>query len=242
MVRAVDDDFKRLVDFISTYSTSKIIELEGFVPSTRITHKHYVPLLQILAETNKLATSRELTFFGDQIGPYSKSILYLQECVSDIGCSLFCSINGAYKPADMLLRSAIENFMKFAVGASAKKVYRMKNVYEIFELFQANKAFDVVDKKVYELIRFLYVELCKTTHTASVTQMAKIHSLNSFPGFHQAKYGCWVKNSTQLIVAFSAIIVAGNKNIYLGAHYKSREIIEAVLPKPVLRKILAGEI
>lgn len=91
---------------------------EEFVDEFKKVHKKALGYLVIYSEMEKQnITRRHLD---------NKALFYLKESVSDVLQSVFAWVNGAYKAADLLLRSSIENFNKAIIGNVNNDVYTEK--------------------------------------------------------------------------------------------------------------------
>jgi hypothetical protein len=90
-----------------------------------------------LARVVSLLSSRDkkrLNLCDVKIAKDSRELVFLKECVSDIGSGFFCCFHGTYKPAHMALRSGIENFMRFIAGAFDSGAITTTSIFELFDI------------------------------------------------------------------------------------------------------------
>jgi hypothetical protein len=240
MPRAIDDDFSELMEFISSYSLENVIHDQEFLSCATSGHKSYVSLLYLSSQSQFLAKRGALTAYHQKIETHSITLAYLQESVSDVGSGLFCCFHGAYKPANMALRSSIENFLRFSAGIFDKKAVETTSVFDLFDIAKTTPAFIGIGKSFHSRLRSVYSDLCKDTHTSTLENMAGIHALNHFPSFEGQSFDLWSKNAKLVVTAIGSVIVLMSPDILLKAHFKAQEIIELIVAPQVKKALWSG--
>jgi hypothetical protein len=240
MSRIVDEDFDKLTEFIKYYSLVKVVNDNDFLLHLKSGHRSYIGLLYLWSHCQFLLSKGKLEFHGIAVEKDNPAMAYLQECVSDVGSSLFCCFHGAYKPAGMALRSGIENFLRFSGGLADENALKTTSVLELFEISAKAPQFLGSAKKFHSQLRALYSELCKDTHTASLDHMGGVHALNHFPKFEPTKFKIWSNQTKQMVVAIGTVLTLASPTLYLKAHFKTKEIIEPILANKDRERILAG--
>ena len=169
MSREVEQDFEKVVQFYNDYSMSDITEQEGIEKQLKCMHRKLYSYMIFLGEQENAGIFDETT------------LAYQKEVVSDMIMAFFCWSNGVYKPAKLLLRSGIENFVKAIVYTYCPEIVQNKNVYEVFELAKKQSPFlDAYSAMRFDNIHAKYADLCATVH-GSMDKLASIGGLIRFP-------------------------------------------------------------
>lgn len=235
MSREISNDYKELIDFFKQYSISKVALEKDYISIISRVHKRYFIYLTIVTELAFLSKNIPLTptFINNQLD-------YLKESCSDIGNAIFCLINGSYKPANLILRSSIETFLKGFNSDEYTDIVSEKSVYKIFNNTKALPIFqDEPFKTSINEIHQIYVKLCEETHTADVLNMAHITSMNYFPKFDKRKAEEIADNITKLINNYTSLLLLKYSNYYHKMHYKNKQNILSIISSEVNR-ILQG--
>ena len=240
MPRAVDDDFLALGEFINSYSLKTAMADHDFVVCLKHGHRTYFCLLHFWSHMQFLACKGKLSIDGVEVTPENPILVYMKECVSDIGSGLFCCFHGAYKPASMSLRSSVENFLRFYAGLSDPEALKTSSVFDLFDVAAKTQQFAGAGKKFRFQLRGVYSELCKDTHTASLDHVARIHSMNYFQRFESNEFKRWTKLSNQVVVAVATVLTLASPKLLLKAHFKTQENIEPIIATKERKALLAG--
>lgn len=175
MTREIKGDFDKLVKFINEYNLSKIIDDDFKVYLSQM-HKKYYAMLLFVTELNSLKDKN-----GNNILE-NKQKEFILETISDLGNAVFLIINGAYKPSRLILRSAIETFLK---GFSIKIIIdidKEKKIYKMFDRISDISFFEEpTNKEFFNILKQLYSKLSKDIHTADINHMQHTSTLNYFP-------------------------------------------------------------
>lgn len=177
MSREIRTDFNKLLDFIENYSLSEQLTDPKYKYSLTQIHKKYYSLLTFVMEI-KIMTDND----GNNIIS-GKQKDFILESVSDIGNSVFLTINGAYKSSKLMLRSSIETFLKGISIDCLDKIDEEKRIYQMFDQISEIDFFknDNINKELFIKLNSLYAELSKDIHTAGLDQMQHTSSLDYFP-------------------------------------------------------------
>lgn len=153
MSRYIQQDFKKLLSYFERYSLKNVITDKEFLGNAKCIHRK---LLSILILSNELEAQNGLNEIENK---------YLKEVCSDLILAFFCWANGAYKPAELQLRSSIENFIKALIYRTNTTIISTKNVYEIFDIASNSAIFNnKVCKKHFNALHNEYSNLCAFAH------------------------------------------------------------------------------
>ena len=221
------------------YNISKNLSYNKYTASLKKMHKCYF---------SAITWNAELIHNKDQfvliIPDSNDDIAYrLTESVSDLGSSFFNWSNGNYKASRVLLRVAIENFIRGVSALEEKKQLSEKNVYKLFDnasnqniLKQNNKI-----KSCYKSLHADYKLLCKDAHTASVQNMAHLTSLADLPAFEADKSedtaSVFVRTSKNITSIFCLLF----NQFYQNMHHRNRENILNCLSRDIKPFVSAPE-
>lgn len=156
MNRLLQNDFERLITYFNEYDLKEIASKEAFKRNSKIIHRK---LYAFLVLTNEL---EEQGILSDENNIFK---MYFKEIGSDLILSFFCWVNGAYKPAELQLRSSIENFTKAFVYSELPQILQIKSVYEIFDSASSSNVFcNKICSKHFKGLRNEYTFLCAFVH------------------------------------------------------------------------------
>ncbi len=240
MAREIDADFLQLTDFLKSYRLDGIEQKPDQLKVVRAAHKAYLPFLQFWAICLDKAGRGAFQFLGKGITSESPELPFLRETVSDTGSGLFCCLHGAYKPGHMALRSAIENFLRFASAPFDPSALTTTSVYDLFDLAKATPSFADSRKAYLSQLRSCYVSLCKFSHSATLSHMAGIHALAHFPSFDAKAFQGWLELANACMCCIATVTVICAPLIYLDSHFAAREMLDQLLPQPERILLLRG--
>lgn len=177
MSRLIGDDFNRLITYFNEYNLKTVITKDAFERNAKSIHRK---LYAFLVLTNELEQQSILSSSEDILRKLFKEI------GSDLILSFFCWVNGAYKPAELQLRSSIENFVKAFLYKQFPQIIMTKSVYEIFDLAENS---DIFNNKIcyshYSVLRNEYASLCAYVHS-SMDKLAQNEALIQLPKYNNA--------------------------------------------------------
>lgn len=113
MTRECISDFEKLKSFINGYEIVKNLQEAEYTSSLKKMHKCYFASITWNAEL----LNHKTRFFEAESRSTEDIVFRLSEVVSDLGISLFNWLSGGYKACNVMLRVAIENFIRSAGAA-----------------------------------------------------------------------------------------------------------------------------
>lgn len=232
MNRKIKNDADKLINYFKEYTLEDIFTNEGFKNKYRMVHKKALGYLVLFAEI-EIQNKKKNTFS-------EKSMFYLKESVSDVLQSFFTWVNGAYKGADLLLRSSIENFNKAIIGNYNNQVYVEKSVYKIFDMASQRSEYQsmMTNESFYDVLHRVYVELCKSTHTATNDDMDHITAMNLLPKYDDDKAEDYMNLMILLLDAYLGFFLANYKEFVDKMYRENMDIFYDVLSKNIIRNIV----
>ena len=172
MSRRIGEDFAAFSGFLKKYNLKSFSSEEKQIEIYKAMHKKLYGLLIFVAEfkLQKVSVSSEP---------------FLTETTSDLLLSLFCTIQGMYKPAKLQLRCSIENLLKALIIISDPHIVEEKSVYEIFNAAKNDRHFSTQfgTKRLVD-IQNDYATLCRTVH-GDPTVMHPISALQFLPQYEE---------------------------------------------------------
>ena len=178
-MRRVDVSFDELFNFLSTYNLAPIAQDRKLYADLKSAYRRYRPLLiwhhylshSAAWETNAQRRTAFLDFYT--------------ECVSDAAQSILIASQGMYKPAHLILRSAVENHFKCIGILHGIDVTSITNVFSLIDAVKETSVAKstVVGKNHFQWLRTEYSRLCNHVHTANQLHMAKTNLLGVFPRY-----------------------------------------------------------
>lgn len=237
MTRECRSDFVALKKYIGQYSISNNLRDDAFLEPLKNMHKYYFSMVTWDAEMQQRS--------GDILLAYKdctdEMLFRISESVSDMGASLFNWMNGSYKTSRIMLRVAIENFIRSISAIEDKSQLSEKNVYSLFEkaagmaIFSSNQ----VIKHAFNQLHSDYKTLCKDTHTTTAANMEQMTSLAGLPVFKKQKAeNCkviYVRVAGNISCIFCIIFA----DVYHEMHHRNRENILNSMSKKI-RPIISG--
>jgi hypothetical protein len=133
-----------------------------------------------------------------------------------------------YKPANLVLRSGIEAFVK-AIGIAAdQKVLTITSVFEVFGIVASVDLIrdNALTSRCYESLYTEYKELCKYAHNAGPSYMSLTSAIGVFPKYNEADFELFGKRSRGIIVNMCSILaIFFNFPTFTVGHPNSLKII-----------------
>jgi|GEM_PF-2957200 len=228
----IRDDASELMEYFKSYSLEANFNDSKFTEDYKIVHKKIFGYLVLYCEIEN--QNKNIIVFNEQ------ALFHLKESVSDILQSLFAWVNGAYKSADLLLRSSIENFNKAIIGNKNIDVFTEKSVYKIFEMAEALPEYqkEVLNNSFAVTLHRVYAELCKSTHTATSADMEHITALRLLPKYDRNQSNEYKNSIIALIDSFLGFFLANQAEIIHRMYRKNSDTIFDVLPRNVIKDIV----
>lgn len=225
MSRVLSEDFEKLLLFIKSYSLK--IDDKDTKEKVSQMHKKYFSYIALIYEL-KDAKVKGIPILN------TTQKEYFIESLSDIANCFFLTINGAYKPAKLILRSSIETFIKGFSHDEVPNIIIEKNVYRVFE---STKNLSFFNKQVpienFDKLSQNYSELSKDTHTAHKSNMQHTASLAYFPKNSKDELNRIAHQYSSIISAFVVILVLKFNDSFHKIHHKNKNIILNAVPKKI---------
>lgn len=235
MSREIKSDFSNLKDFIAKYNLRELSTNAEFINILSKQHKKFYSYLTGIAELSSL-------YHDKSINPLiaEKQINYILESCSDIGCSLFEMVHGAYKASKMMLRSSIETFLKGFNLDDIPNLDQEKSIFKVFEKVKVLPFFlTEPQNKIFGKIHSVYKVLCQDTHTATTINMLQITALKYFPTFNLNEAEKVSKYLIELVSLYNSLICIKYNNHFHRMHHRNKENIIKNIPKK-FRALIQG--
>lgn len=237
MTRECKADFVELKKYIEHFKISNNLASNAYLESLANMHKVYFGMITWNAEMEHGKKD-----FQQKYSDCSTEIMQrISESVSDMGASLFNWMNGGYKASRVMVRGAIENFVRSISAIEDKSQLVEKNVYSLFEKAAATAIFNgnAAVKKAYDQLHSDYRILCEDTHTATIHNMEHLSSLAGLPTFNKEKAEASKEIFIRVARNISTIYCLVFGEFFHGMHHRNRENILHGLKKET-RPAIAG--
>ena len=226
MSRLIKEDFNKLCGFIRSYGIEAVVDNKESQGLLSAYHKKYLAYL-ILVENLRLHAGE-----GTQEGFKPQSQYdFLQESCSDVGQAFFLMFHGCYKGSKLLLRSSIENFLKFIGLDECPGLPATKSVSEIFDKTKAISVFAGNKVNLHSILHDDYATLCQDVHTADKTHMASISALSHFPNFSVDEASAITKMAQRLVSIYVTVLALKYNQIYHSQNFLHKEVCNETIVK-----------
>lgn len=241
MVREVSEDFNQLISFLENYQLSALTEDESCRLPLKQGHSAYLALLTLWSALQFNCSQRDIRILNTLLAKGHPSFQLIQETISDVGSSFFCCLHGAYKPGHMALRSAIENYVRSMTGLFNAAALAVTSTYELFDLAKTSPPFLTIDGKIaIGNLQKSYKDLCKHTHSATLTHMAGVKSLDHFPTVDEAAFLLWSQEVKRTTCSMCSSFFASATGFYQSCHFRSKDILDPYISKEQRLRLLGG--
>lgn len=214
MSRELSRDFDELIGYFSGYSLINVFSEERFRTKISMIHKRYYSFMCLVYCLHHLSKHK---IDDGYIGR-------LKETSSDLGTAMFLIINGAYKPANLMMRSCIENFIKSVGCLIDASILEEKSLFKVIERSGKHPVF-VTSFSLYETLKTEYSLLCSHVHTATEREMAHIKALNVFPEVDLSKIETLSKTIDKVVKSMILTTVTINSDVFFSFASEYREKI-----------------
>lgn len=231
MTRECKADFIDLKKYIGNFNISESLEHAEYVESLKNMHKCYFSMIiwnaEIMHKKHDLLTQYKKC--NEEI--FSR----ISETASDMGASFFNWMNGSYKTSRVMLRVAIENFVRSVSAIDDKSQLTEKNVYSLFDKAEALAIFNssATIKAAFNQLHADYVILCSDTHTTFVQNMEHLSSLAELPTFKKHKAEDTKNIYLRVAKNINCICCLAFNKFFHSMHHRNKENILYSLPKEV---------
>lgn len=223
MTRECKADFVALVEYVDQYRISKNLTNDSYCGSLKQIHKCYFSLIIWGAEIQH----NEEKAFQKKAGCTDEILHRLTECISDLGASLFNWMNGSYKTSRVMLRVAIENFVRAVSAIEDNSQLTESSVRTLFQKAQPLAIFNCTKevRSAFAQIHSDYALLCEDIHTASKNNMEHLSSLAGLPVFKKTKAEQTRDVFVRIARNLNFILCIVFNIQYHGMHHRNRENI-----------------
>ncbi|ENR0206280.1 TPA: hypothetical protein ACIX5J_004950 [Escherichia coli] len=212
MSRDIKLDFDELVGFFSNYSLKDVFKDKTLLAKVSLIHKRYYSFMCLVYCLQHLPSENM----------DNNAMLRLKESSSDLGTSMFLIINGAYKPANLMMRSCIENFIKSIGCLIDVSILEEKSVFKVIDTAGKHPVV-VTNYSFYETLKAEYSSLCSHVHTATEKEMTQMKALNAFPTVDQNKVAPLSNSIDKIVKSMIYITISLYSNIFFSFASEYRE-------------------
>ncbi|MXS19890.1 hypothetical protein [Pseudomonas oryzihabitans] len=242
MSREIKTDFEEVLSFFENYKADSVLKNEDACENIKKMHSVYYAtlttlssLVHINAKVPNLSNAEILEGHQDSFWNY------LEEIVSELGSTIFLTINGCYKAAKLTLRSSLENFFKLVGSINYNKIYSIKSTYEVIDKSGESVYFSgVPGKSIFDNLKNEYAKLCAAVHTANIEEMQTISSLGYFPHIdlkELSKISSLYVLLSKNYISMLSLIFKSEINLM---HHRNRDIILEAIPRKIRPHILSA--
>jgi hypothetical protein len=237
MTRECNADFDQVKIYIENYSIDQNLKKNDYVSSLKLMHKCYFSSITWHAELHH----NKPTFLATAPCCNEDIMLRLVEVVSDLGSSLFNWANGNYKASRVMLRVAIENFIRAISAVEEKDQLLEKNVSKLFEKASSQTIFSNKGdaKNSFNSLHSDYKLLCEDAHTATIQNMEHLSSLSDLPAYETEKSVDSAKIYIRVCKNITAIFCIIFNSFFHQMHHRNKENILNCLSRDVKSGITA---
>lgn len=169
---------------------------------------------------------------------HKDSTPFLTEMSSDLLLSLFCAIQGMYKPAKLQLRCSIENYLKSLLIIDEPLISQEKSVYAIFDKAKQDKHFSTqIGKRIITQIENDYSTLCRTVH-GDPSIMHPISALSLLPEFDELQLNELSSIYVRTVENFMEVLYLNNPIVVDKMHPENKKDYLDCLSKGAKKEII----
>ena len=165
--------------------------------------------------------------------------LYFSEALSDVAQAYILGVQGFSKPSRLILRSAVENYIRCVGIANDQAVLSVTVVRELFNIVQELpivKSGREIPKQ-FASLRQLYTNLCNYSHTSSPDFMSLQNFLGRFPIYERMITQSNFDDINLFCVASSGLNCVQFKKLLFESHADWRDTILDVQTRRVKSEI-----
>ena len=232
MSRQIKKDFEDLCRFVQDYNLKDIVSNREAREHLSACHKKYYAYLIIIEEFRLVIEDAR---YSPQLT--APQFAYIQESCSDVGQSLFLTINGCYKGSRLLLRSSIENFLKGISFDEDDSIVTTKSVYEVFDKAKLTTAFSGGKISIHQDLHNIYTTLCQDVHTADTNHMASISALNHFPKYDSGEFNSIQNLIKRLVNNYITVLSLKFNQHYHHIGYMNKEILNSEVKREYKKEV-----
>jgi hypothetical protein len=233
MSRVADADLRLLEDFLESYRVPVDLGAQARGLLLKRCHRQVLAALQIWSRFCVLAESGSSSVHPVPVDPSADTLSYIGEYFSDLVGVLGCLIHSLYKPANMLLRSAVESLVRGLAGITLLEAKETKSVYRLFELARDQQVFQGASVVDFSALQQIYGDLCLHVHSATPAQRAGAHHVSAHLRPDTTKMRDLVVTLERVNRAALGVLIRADKALYLTSGPKVQDLLDEILPKEV---------
>lgn len=216
---------QELISFLSAYQLHELLKNPQLIEQIKKSFKRYYPLLLLERAIERRAPwpqEAKTTFFH----------LYFKETISDVCQAMVLSSQGYYKPAQLSLRSGLENWIRCVGLAQDQSVLSLKSVYELIDLVRSTPIISGggFPKQYFDTLRNRYSQLCGYVHTTNAAHMALTTAAGSFPRYMAKEANSTFHAIEEVCSRITWIFCIIAKDTFRGMHHTHFDIVSDALP------------
>lgn len=232
-MKGLADANTELSDFLSQYGLNGKLD-PSLLAQVKSSFKRYYTVLiwqpYFSRSKNWGATAKVRAQFND----------FFTEAVSDLAQSLLIASQGMYKPANLILRSSLENYFRCCIIEEGKDVGSFKTVFDLIDrgVKQAKVAKSTpVGLLCFQQMRSEYTKLCKHVHTSDKLHMAHTNLLGLFPRYDATQAAHFFRSFTSVSLYITTMNCLMFRSQLFAMHHSNRDQIFDVLPRTTRRAL-----
>lgn len=172
----LDTDVAEIMDFVSGWRADHPdISVEGVRPRIKSAYKqfHSVLIWRVALDQADLTDGMRL---------------YVNESSSDISHSFFLNLTSLYKSSRSSLRSGVENFVRMILLSKEEDVTPLTSVFDLFASARGHFKSEPAALRIFDDLRSLYGDLCKSVHSAKIDYLAKTVPFDKLSKFDKSQF------------------------------------------------------
>ncbi len=241
MSRIADADLVNLHDFLQAYRIPTDLGAQQRWQLLKRCHRQVLVALQLWDRFSLSVKSGSGVAHGVPVDSSSDAFSHIGEYFSDLTCVLVCLLHGLYKPANMQLRCAIENFVRGFAGLTSLEAKETKNVYRLFEVAAIQKPFQDESLADFVSLQQIYGNLCSHVHSATPAQRAGVHHVSAHMKHDTVKMREVVVDLEKVNRAALSVMMRADKRLYTTANARVQDLMDELIPKDVRLEALGAK-
>ncbi|MBV9859719.1 MAG: hypothetical protein JO038_06420 [Alphaproteobacteria bacterium] len=229
--------FVELLLFLERYSLSGVIQdNKPFGTLLRSLYKRHYGLLIWHADLEKGE------IWKDNIEKNAAFRPYLKETASDVSQSILLFAQGLYKPAYLMLRSAVENFVKCIGIAEDQEVLSLKSAFDLMAIVRDAPAVKRSANlgALFGRLRRIYKELCGYVHSSEHQYLSLTSYIGVYPKFHSEQASKYAKMCRDVLASICGALTLLFPSRFRELHHRDADLIGDILPKQVKHEVHAN--
>jgi hypothetical protein len=238
--RIAEHDFSNLEKYLAEYRVAPSLGANNRSVLFKRAHRQVLAALQIWSHLESLIASEEAAVAGIKIAAGSESQSLVCEYFSDLTGALACVCHGLYKPANILLRSGIENLVRGLASLSSLEARETTSVFRLFEIASSTTPFIGLCAPFFQTLQQVYGDLCSFVHSATPSHRSSVNNISSLSRHDTGKLKEFVNYLERINKSAVSILALTERRVYLDALPRVRDLLDDVLPTAVRLEVLGA--